>query len=410
MKFIKGNCLVAQSGGPTSVINSSAYGVISTFLSYNTDNKVYLGIYGVKGILEKKLIDVNTIDKKSLEGFRFMPSSGLGSCRYKLKPYEESEEEYKKIFDVFKEYNIKYFFYIGGNDSMDAASKLSAYAEKIGYDIHIMGIPKTIDNDLILTDHCPGFGSSAKYIAATCSEVWCDINTYNYGSIVVVEAMGRDAGWLTASSGVIKKNIKDINQLIYIPEIAFDENEFLKDVRNAFAGDRKLLIVTSEGLKDSKGEYVQVGNNSYDKDEFGHKQLGGIGRYLHFLLKKEVTPKVKFLELNITQRAAMHCVSKTDLDEAAFAGAEGVKYAIEGKTGYMVAFSRKNTNSYEIETKLVPLCDVCNKVKVVPVDYMDVENRNINDKMMDYVLPLIKGEENTFDENGLMKYNEIKKF
>ena len=292
---------------------------------------------------------------------------------------------------------------------MDAAAKLTAYAEKIKYDINIIGVPKTIDNDLVETDHCPGFGSAAKYIANTAVELWLDTNVYKSKSIMVVEVMGRDTGWLAASSGIIKEHIPDMNQLIYIPEIAFDINKFLEDVSSALKTSSKLLVVTSEGLKDKNNEYVNVGPNIYEKDQFGHKQLGGVGRYLQQSIKENIEKRVKFIELGVSQRCAMHCVSKTDFNEAEKVGRAAVKYALEGNTGYMVALQRIPSHTYECKTWLVPLKDVCNKVKRVPADWMSKEGNHINDKMLKYVEPLIVGEVNTFNDKGLLSYYEIKK-
>lgn len=406
---LKGNCLLAQSGGPTAVINSSAYGIIKEFIKEG-EGRAYVGAYGIEGILSKQIYDADAIDKNTLEGMKYMPASALGSCRYKLKDYRESAEEYEKLFEIFRELDIKYFFYIGGNDSMDAAAKISEYARNIKYDINVIGVPKTIDNDLVETDHCPGFGSAAKYASNVAMELWMDINTYMAPSIMVVEVMGRDAGWISASTGLIKENIPDVNQLIYIPEIPFSEDKFLKDVAEANKKSNKLLIVTSEGLKDSNKEYINVNKNCYDSDQFGHKQLGGVGKYLQELLKKNVHNKVKFTELGVSQRCAMHCVSKTDIDEAEMVGREAVKQALKGNSGYMIAIKRAPQGEYSSFVELVPLKDVCNRVKAVPADWMDESGVHISGKMIDYVAPLIQGEVNTFDANGLLRCIDIYKF
>lgn len=410
MKILKGNCLLAQSGGPTAVINSSAYGVIKEFLTSSKEGKVYAGIYGIEGILSGKIIDIGSVPKNILESIKFMPSAALGSCRYKLKDSEKSAEDYEKIFRNFKKYDIRHFFYIGGNDSMDAAYKLDKYAKEINYEMSIIGVPKTIDNDLVGTDHCPGFGSAAKYASNVAMELWFDINSYDLNTIMVLEVMGRDTGWLAASTGIIKRSIPDINQLIYVPEVAFSEEKLLRDVKKAYDNYGKLLIVTSEGLKDDNGEYISVDANCYEKDQFGHKQLGGIGKYIQTSLKNSIDKRVKFTELGVPQRCATHCVSKVDIDEAEMVGVEAVKYSMEGNTGCMVGLKRLDTKEYNCITVLVELKNVCNMVRSVPSDWLDAENNNINENMLNYIEPLIAGDVNYLGENGLVKYTDLRKY
>lgn len=409
MNFLHGNCLVAKSGGPTAVINSSAFGVIEEFMANRKNEKIFVGVNGIEGILNDQIYNVDKLSMEELTTMKYLPSAAFGSCRYKLKNYEDSIIEYEKIFNLFKSNDIRYFFYIGGNDSMDAARKLADYAKKINFDINIIGVPKTIDNDLVETDHCPGFGSTAKYVCTTGMELWMDNKVYNKNSIMVMEVMGRDAGWIAASSGLIRKAIPDVNQLIYLPEIPFTAEKFLKDVKNALSNDGKLLVVTSEGLKDSKGEYINIESTCYEKDQFGHKQLGGIGKYLQTIIKENVEKRVKLTELGVSQRCAMHCVSKTDLDEAELVGRMAVKYALQGNTGCMVALERVKTPKYECITKLVELNLVCNAVKSVPKDFINNDGCSISKKMIDYVSPLILGEVNSFGTNGLLKYVDIEK-
>ena len=413
MKRLNGNCLLAQSGGPTSVINASVYGVIKEFLSLNPDCKVFAGIYGIEGIMDNKIVEIGNISKELLESIKYMPSAIFGSCRYKLKDVKDSEAEYEKIFSRFKEYNIRYFYYIGGNDSMDAAYKLDEYAKSINYDINIIGVPKTIDNDLEGTDHCPGFGSAVKYASNVAMELWMDINAYSFNSIMVLETMGRDTGWIAAATGIIKKSIPDINQLIYVPEIAFSEDKLLQEAKKAYDNYGKLLIVTSEGLRDDKGQYISADANCYEKDVFGHKQLGGIGKYIQTLLKNNIDKRVKLTELGVPQRCAMHLVSKVDLDEAEMVGREAVKYSLKDNSGYMVGLKRctEDAHAYEYKctTELVELKEVCNMVKHVPTDWFHKENKNINQNMINYIEPLMSGEVNCFDKNGLLKYADLSK-
>lgn len=404
MKLVNGNCLFAQSGGPTTVINASAYGVIKEFLSQDSSFKVYAGLYGIQGILEKNIIDAGSMGKDALEALRYTPSAAFGSCRYKLKDYKENEEDYKKLIEIFKEFNIRYFFYIGGNDSMDAASKISSYAESTGYDVKVIGVPKTIDNDLVETDHCPGFGSTAKYIINAGLELWLDMNSYNKESVTVMEVMGRDAGWIAAASGILKKAVPDINLNIYLPEVQFEKEKFLENAKKALGDNNKLLIVTSEGLRGKDGQYINVESNCYTNDAFGHTQLGGIGRYLQQCIKEDITKEVKLTEVGVIQRCAEHCASYTDIMEAEMAGRASVKYALDGFSGFMTALKREENHGYKCTTMLAKLSDVCNKVKNVPPEWVNEDASGVSAKMINYVQPLIAGQINNFNENGIIKY------
>lgn len=409
MNKINGNCLIAQSGGPTSVINASAYGIIKEFLSLNSEFTVYAGVHGIQGILDKKLIDMRNLTEATLASLKNTPAAAFGSCRYKIKDFQEDEADYKKLIDIFKAFNIRYFLYIGGNDSMDAADKISRYAGICGYDVKVLGVPKTIDNDLVETDHCPGFGSTAKYVSNVGIELWADINAYNKESIMVMEVMGRDAGWIAASTGIIKQAIPDMNQLIYLPEIAFSEDKFFADIKQALQNDNKLLVVTSEGLKSADGQYINIESHCHTSDAFGHAQLGGIGRYLQRCIKENVTKNVKLTEVGVIQRCAMHCVSKTDLEEAEMVGRAALRYALEGHTGYMIALVRTADQEYHCTTKLAKLEGVCNKVKNVPLNWLG-QNNSITQEMVGYVQPLIVGEVSHFSENGLLQYPNLNLF
>jgi ATP-dependent phosphofructokinase / diphosphate-dependent phosphofructokinase len=406
---INGNCLIAQSGGPTSVINASAYGIIKEFLSLDSEFTVYAGVHGIQGVLDKKLIDMRNLAEATLASLKNTPAAAFGSCRYKIKDFQEDEADYKKLIDIFKVFNIRYFLYIGGNDSMDAADKISRYAESCGYDVKVLGVPKTIDNDLVETDHCPGFGSTAKYVSNVGIELWADINAYNKESIMVMEVMGRDAGWIAASTGIIKQAIPDMNQLIYLPEIAFSEDKFFADIKQALKNNNKLLVVTSEGLKSADGQYINIESNCQSGDAFGHAQLGGIGRYLQQCIKENVTKNVKLTEVGVIQRCAMHCVSKTDLEEAEMVGRDALRYALEGHTGYMIALVRTEDKAYHCTTKLAKLEGVCNKVKNVPLNWLGQQN-SVTQEMVGYVQPLIVGEVSHFSENGLIQYPNLSLF
>jgi len=293
---------------------------------------------------------------------------------------------------------------------MDAASKISKYADKVGYEVNVIGVPKTIDNDLVETDHCPGFGSNSKYVSNMGLEMWFDINTYKKESIMIMEVMGRDAGWIAASTGILIKSVPDINQLIYLPEVAFSKIKLIEDVKKALENNNKLLIVTSEGLNDENGQYINVDNGSYKNDAFGHQQLGGIGSYLQQCIKDNITNSVKLTEVGVIQRCAMHCVSKTDIEEAEMTGRDSVKYALNGYSGYMTALVRLDDEKYRCSTRLVKLQDVCNKVKNIPLNWINKQQNGVTQEMLDYVQPLILGELNPYDENGLIKYTDISLF
>ncbi|WP_032120969.1 6-phosphofructokinase [Clostridium amazonitimonense] len=406
------NCLVAQSGGPTTVINSSLYGVISEFLLKQPSGKVYGGLYGIEGIIKDKVIDLSYYNEETFKELRNMPSSALGSCRYKLPSIEANSSDYERLIEIFNKYEIGYFFYIGGNDSMDAVSKINDYVKKIGLDIKVIGVPKTIDNDLINTDHTPGFASTAKYLCNTALELWFDINCYDKESVMIMEVMGRDTGWIAGSTGILKELVPGINQLIYLPELSFEKERFIKDVKESLKKNNKLLIVTSEGLKGSNGEYINVDDNCYEVDSFGHKQLGGVGKYLQNIIKEYVTKNVKLQEAGVVQRCAMHCSSKTDLDEAEMVGRYGVISALKGKSGFMVSIERNSDNNEEYKSvaTLVEVSEVCNKVKYVPLDWIDNENSNVTEKMRDYIRPLILENEEVLSEDGLLKCKNVYRF
>lgn len=403
MNGISGNCLVAQSGGPSAVINSSVYGVIEEFLLKQDSYKVYMGLYGIEGIINNKIIDTSRFSKNDIESLRYMPSSALGSCRYKLNNYEDDEEDYKKILNIFKKLDIRYFFYIGGNDSMDAAYKIGKYLEESNYKINVIGVPKTIDNDLIGTDHCPGFGSAAKYLSNVALELWFDINSYEKESVMIIEAMGRDTGWLAASTSLLSNIVPNMNQLIYLPEVAFSKLKFIEDVRKAIKLNNKLLIITAEGLRNNDGAYVNSDDNCYNIDAFGHKQLGGVGKFLQNTLKNSLSNNIKLTDVGVTQRCAMHCISKTDLDEAEMVGRNSVKYAIEGYHNYMTAIKRLNTKEYNCETDIIKLEKVCNKVRKLPIEWINEEKNGVRKDFIKYLSPLIIGEESTIGVDGILK-------
>jgi 6-phosphofructokinase 1 len=408
MSELVGAAIFGQSGGPTSVINASAAGVIQEALKQSCITKVYGAAHGIKGILDEMFYDMSQEDPRELDLLKTTPSSALGSVRYKLKSAEEDETDYKRLVEVFKKYNIKYFFYNGGNDSMDTCNKVSKYMQKVGYECRVMGVPKTIDNDLFGTDHCPGYASAAKYIATSAMEVYHDARVYDTGMITVLEIMGRNAGWLTASAALAtyKGNGPD---LIYLPEIPFSMEQFLEDTNKIYKQTGKVIIAVSEGCKDAKGTYVAEMGANLSKDSFGHAQLGGTASILANIVKEKIAKKVRGIEFSLLQRAAAHVASLTDVNEAYLAGQMAVKYAVEGKTDYMVAFEREAGPVYKCNIKLLNLTDVANTEKTIPREWINKEGNGLNKEFIDYALPLIQGESSPPLEDGLPRFAKLKK-
>lgn len=400
---MKKNVIVGQSGGPTAVINASLYGVVYEALNReDACGTVYGMINGIEGFLNDRIMDMEPLEKSGeLELIRTTPGSYLGSCRYKL-PEDLGDEVYPKLFEKFEQYGIGYFFYIGGNDSMDTVSKLSRYAEKTGSDIRFMGIPKTIDNDLVRTDHTPGFGSAAKYVASTVREIAVDASVYdNKKSVTIVEIMGRHAGWLTAASVLARKFEGDNPVLIYLPETAFDPGKFISDVKEALEKVSNLVVCISEGINDGNGTFICELASDVGVDNFGHKMLTGSGKYLENLVKEKIGVKVRSIELNVCQRCSSAMLSATDQKEAIASGAYGVKCAIEGETGKMIGFSRLAGEDYKIDYVAEDVNLICNQEKTVPLEWITGNGSDIGQEFIDYALPLIKGEVKVPSEDGL---------
>lgn len=397
------NMIVGQSGGPTAVINGSLYGVVSEgFRHPEVIEHVYGMINGIEGFLHNQIMDMcPLLENGDLELIRTTPGSYLGSCRYKL-PEDLNDAVYPKIFQKFEEYNIGYFFYIGGNDSMDTVSKLSRYAEQIQSTIRVIGVPKTIDNDLVETDHTPGFGSAAKYVATTVREIAVDASVYdNKKSVTIVEIMGRHAGWLTAASALARKFKGDNPILIYLPEVAFDQNAFIKKVENALKTTSNLIVCISEGINDGNGTFICELTSDVATDTFGHKMLTGSGKYLENLVKEKLGVKVRSVELNVSQRCSSSCLSKIDLDEADHSGAFAVNAALNGETGKMISFVRSSDAPYELSFSTADVNDICNKEKPVPLSWITNDGSDITDAFIAYAAPLIQGNVEVPTENGL---------
>lgn len=399
--------LVAQSGGPTAAINSTLSGVIEEAMKSNQVDKVYGAFNGIDGILNENFINLSELFdlEEQLYLLERTPAAALGSCRHKLKHYEIDESIYRKIIQIFKKNNIGYFIYIGGNDSMDTVSKLSKYCEvnKIS-DVKIIGAPKTIDNDLVETDHCPGFGSAAKYIATTVSEIICDSCVYQTPSVTIIEIMGRNAGWLTAASALARSNNNQEPRLIYLCERAFDEEKFVVDVKKSLQENNIVVIAISEGLKDLNGNYVGESFQSGKEDAFGHKYLSGAGRYLEQIVTENIGCKVRFIELNVMQRCASHITSATDLEESKELGKLAAASAINGISGRMAAIKRKSNIPYKIEYITVDVENVANLEKSVPLEWINTEGNDVSKEMLEYLLPLIQGEVDIPYINGLPKH------
>ena len=408
MKELKGACIIGQSGGPTSVINASAYGVIDTALKSGAITQVLGAEHGIKGVLNDRLFDMGLEDPEELRLMKYTPSSALGSCRYKIADPAVDDTDYKRILEVFKKHNVRYFFYNGGNDSMDTCNKISKYMQSAGYECRVMGVPKTIDNDLYGTDHCPGFGSAAKYIATSMMEVYHDARVYDTGMIVVMEIMGRHAGWLAASSALAAEYGAGPD-LIYMPETDFDMSAFISDVKRIYAEKGNCLIAVSEGIHYADGSFVSEAKVAAT-DGFGHAQLGGLASILADTLKKETGAKVRGIELNLLQRCGAHLASVTDIEESFMAGKAAVENAVNGISDKMIGFEREiRDGKYTCKTKLLPLTDVANAEKKLPREWINEAGNGVLPPFIEYALPLIQGEPDLPKVDSLPRFCHLKK-
>ena len=396
------NLLVGQSGGPTAVINGSLYGVVSEGLANPAIGKVIGMVNAIEGFLAGRTMEMAPLaENGELERIRTTPGSFLGSCRYKL-PEDLSDPVYPELFKKFEEFEIGYFFYIGGNDSMDTVSKLSRYAASVGNKIRIIGVPKTIDNDLVETDHTPGFGSAAKYVASTVREIAIDASVYdNKQSVTIVEIMGRHAGWLTAASVLARKFEGDNPVLIYLPEVAFDTDAFIEKVKEKLQTTSNLVVCISEGINDGNGTFVCELASDVGVDNFGHKMLTGSGKYLENLVKEKLGVKVRSVELNVCQRCSSSCLSATDLNEAVESGRFAVKAAIDGETGKMITFIRKSSEPYELEFGTADVNIICNMEKPVPQKWITENGSDIGGEFIAYARPLVQGNVEVPMKDGL---------
>jgi len=408
---LRGACIIGQSGGPTSVINASAYGVIRTALDNPYITEVYGAAHGIKGVLADRLYDMSKEDPAELALLLNTPSSALGSCRYKIADPDADDTDYKRIQEIFEKYNVRYFFYNGGNDSMDTCNKISRYFAKVGYECRVMGVPKTIDNDLYGTDHCPGFASAARYVATSFMEVYRDARVYDTGQVTIIEVMGRHAGWLTASAA-LASHFGCGPDLIYVPEVAFDMDKFLIDVTAIYEKNGNALVAVSEGIHDADGKLIAEygGAAPGSRDAFGHAQLGGLAATLAAIVKERTGAKVRGIELSLLQRAGAHLASQTDIDEAFLAGKVAVEAAVAGESGKMVAFERDmSSGQYVCKTVLLPLEKVANFEKKLPMEWITPGGDGITKEFIDYALPLIQGEPHRALQGSLPRFAELKK-
>ena len=397
------NMIIGQSGGPTGVINSSLAGAYCEGKKRGAD-KIYGMLGGIEGLLEGKLVDLDDYLKtdEDIKILRQTPSAALGSCRYKLPDIESGEEIYKKLFSVLKRFEISYFVYIGGNDSMDTILKLSDYAYKIGSGICFMGSPKTVDNDLPVTDHTPGYGSAAKYVATSVKEIIRDSSVYNLKSVTVVEIMGRNAGWLTASSVLCKGEDCCGPDLVYLPETPFDIDKFENDVKTVLQKKNTAVVAVSEALRDENGNYINMTGSVYSPlDAFGHKIMSGTSGFLANYIGQKLNVKSRGIEINTLQRSAAHFASKTDCDEAFLSGAESAKAAICGKTGEMSVILRISDEPYKIKIRTAPINEIANIEKTIPKNWITKDGTYLSDDFIAYARPLIEGEKKIITKNGL---------
>jgi len=406
MAELVGNLLVGQSGGPTAVINASVAGVVSEALNHSCIEEIYGGLNGVLGILNEDFIDLASESQQTIRGLRYTPGAALGTCRYKLK----KQQDFERVIEVFKAHNIRYFFYAGGNDSQDTADKISKLAQQMGWEMRVIGVPKTVDNDLVSTDHCPGYGSVIKFVSSIVRELACDHEAMGQGDLVsIVEVMGRSAGWVAAGASLAKRrdHPHDPLHIIALPEVPFDSEKFLEDVRRVLKREKFCLVVVGEGLVDKDGNYVSTATGT---DAFGHAQLGGAGDYLASLVDAGIPGvKSRVARFGHAQRAAAINASKTDSDEAFMAGQAAVRAAVAGETDKCVILVRGDTDQYSCETALVPLSEIANGVKALPKEWINEDGVSMNFQFSRYALPLIQGEVQVPFENGLPAFVRLEK-
>jgi 6-phosphofructokinase 1 len=413
MADLVGNLLVAQSGGPTAVINASVAGVIQEAGRHPDQiEEIYGGLNGILGILNEDLIDLQEEKRQTIEGLKHTPAAALGTCRYKIdfkKKPEKAAREMDRLFQVFQAHNIRYFFYAGGNDSQDTAHKIHEEAIKRGFEMRIIGVPKTIDNDLPHTDHCPGYGSVIKYNATTVMEIAADVGSMatDDGSCCIIEVMGRSAGWIAAGTVLVKRRPTDAPHIILVPEVPFEQGKFLDRVKETVAQLKFCIVVVGEGLKNAAGEEIAADKTKLDA--FGHPVLSGAAERLADIVEENLRLKTRTVKLGYAQRAAAHCASETDVEEAAACGEAAVRAAIAGKSGFMVKLVRLQNNPYKWTIDLQPLGDIANVEHFIPRDWISEDGFQPNEKFVEYAHPLVEGELHLPMEGGLPKFVVLEK-
>ncbi|HEY6169503.1 MAG TPA: 6-phosphofructokinase [Verrucomicrobiae bacterium] len=412
MSELVGNLLVAQSGGPTAVINASVAGVVQEAGRHECIEEIYGGLNGILGILNENLIDLGDEKRSAIEGLKHTPAAALGTCRYKIdfkKKPEAAARDMDRIFEVIQAHNIRYFFYAGGNDSQDTAHKIHEQAVQRGWDMRVIGVPKTIDNDLPHTDHCPGYGSVIKYNAATVMEIALDVGAMatDDGACCLVEVMGRSAGWIAGGTVLAKRHPDDAPHIILMPEIPLDEEAFLNRVREVAGRLKYCMVVVGEGLKNKEGDEIAADKSRLDA--FGHPVLSGAADHLGDLIKNKLHLKTRTVKLGYAQRCAAHYASATDAAEAAACGETAVRAAVMGKSGFMVKLVRTGNNPYRWTTDLQPLADIANVEHFIPRDWITEDGFLPNEKFIEYARPLIEGEMKQPSEGGLPKYVVLEK-
>ena len=406
--MISGNAMVGQSGGPTSVINSSLCGVIKEAKRQKKIRRLFGAVNGIEGVLNEELVDLFAESMDSINGLKTRPGAALGACRYMIKSDDVNDKDIIRVFDIFKKYDIRYFFYNGGNDSMDTANKIDNAAKKLGYDLRVIGIPKTIDNDLVGTDHCPGYGSSAKYIITSVMEAGIHTaSMYTSEPVTIMVTVGRNAGWLPAASCLAKRKPEDAPHIICFPEIPFNKDVFLKEVERVYKAVGGVFIVTGEGLKDMDGNYINAEYEAMALDAFGHPKLGGVAETLKEMIEENLKLKTRWIKPDICQQAAMHLASAVDIREAEMCGRAAVKYGIEGKSGFMVTLERVAGEEYISKTGLIELSSVANVDRLVPIEFINKEGNFVSDKFYSYFKPLIQGEVRIKIKDGFPYYPEL---
>ena len=403
MAELVGNCLIGQSGGPTAVINASVAGVVAEALNHSSIEEVYGSLNGVLGLLNEDFVDLAAESQQAIRGLRSTPGAALGTCRTKLK----KPQDFERVLSVFKAHNIRFYFHIGDADSQETALKISEIAKAQDYDLRVIGIPKTIENDLPATDHCPGYGSAIKYIGATVKELSLDADSMGQGDLVtIVEVMGRNSGWLAAGASLAKRrdHPNDPPHLVYLPEVPFTNEKFVEDVRRVLKREKHCVVVAGEGLVDKDGNYVSVENNGT-----AEAQLGGIGEFLKDLVEGQVGAKARVARLGLTQRSAAHLASKTDADEAFLVGQAAVKAAVDGESDKLVTLVRGDGDNYTCETGLSALSDIVGNLKKLPKEWVNEDGVSLNFQFFRYATPLIQGEVAVSYDNGLPSYVRLSK-